>query len=267
MNVEATRNDGGTAYNPTSLPKATPLSGLGAPAIFHVTHWKAGSQWLYKILIGCAPDLIVAPQLEMAQFLRAPLQEGKIYPTLYVTREEFDRPCLPSTWRRFVVIRDLRDTLVSSYYSHKVSHPILTARTAEMRAVLESLSLEEGLLYLMREMLPLCSAIQESWLASREPLIRYEDLLEHDTEILERVLLDQCGLRVARERFRDVVRANRFEKLTGGRVRGQEDQSSHERKGVAGDWHNCFSDRVKEAFKAQFGDLLVRTGYANDLRW
>ena len=34
--------------------------------------------------------------------------------------------------------------------------------------------------------------IQESWIG--EKFIRYEDLLSQDVEILERVLVEQCGL-------------------------------------------------------------------------
>ena len=64
-----------------------------------------------------------------------------------------------------------------------------------------------------------------------------------------------------------MVLANRFERLTGGRKRGQEDLAAHERKGVAGDWRNYFSERVTLAFKARYGGLLVATGYEQDLNW
>ena len=69
------------------------------------------------------------------------------------------------------------------------------------------------------------------------------------------------------EQVREAVLACRFEHLTGGRRRGQEDVRSHERKGVAGDWRRHFTDRVTRAFKERFGDLLVATGYEKDLHW
>ncbi|MGB9871743.1 MAG: Wzt carbohydrate-binding domain-containing protein [Anaerolineae bacterium] len=240
---------------------------IDAPTIFHITHWKAGSQWIHKILAQCVPDKIVPPQLDETQFLHWPLQPGKVYPTVYVTKQQFDSVRLPSNFRRFVIIRDLRDTLVSAYFSIKVSHPVLEPRLANWRAVLHSLSLEDGMIYLMDEWLPGCARIQVSWLEAGERLIRYEDLLEHDLEILEPLLLEQCQLPVSRERFREVVLANRFERLTGGRPRGQEDISAHERKGIAGDWRNYFTDRVKQAFKTRYGGLLVATGYEKDLNW
>jgi hypothetical protein len=61
------------------------------PTVVHVTHWKAGSQWIYKILLGCVPDRIVPPQLEMAQVLDEAILPGGVYPTVYVTHEEFEQ--------------------------------------------------------------------------------------------------------------------------------------------------------------------------------
>ena len=91
--------------------------------------------------------------------------------------------------------------------------------------------------------------IQQSWLEAGERLIRYEDLLKHDVEILEPVLLGECGLPVPAERFRSIVQENRFEKLTHGRPAGREDVSAHERKGIAGDWRNHFTQRMKRTLK------------------
>ncbi|HVS27089.1 MAG TPA: Wzt carbohydrate-binding domain-containing protein [Burkholderiales bacterium] len=166
--------------------------------IIHVTHWKAGSQWIHRILNECVPDLVVTPRLNQTQFLTSPIQLGKVYPTVYVTKAQFDRTHLPPNTRRFVVIRDLRDTLVSAYFSMKISHPALESGPPHLRTVLQSLSQEDGMLYMIEEWLPPCADIQTSWLEADEPLIRYEDLLEHDLAILEAVLLDRCQLPVAR---------------------------------------------------------------------
>jgi lipopolysaccharide transport system ATP-binding protein len=109
--------------------------------------------------------------------------------------------------------------------------------------------------------------IQQSWLEAGEPLIRYEDVLENDVEILERVLIDQCGLPVDRKAFRKIVLNNRFERLSRGRARGQEEVTSHVRKGIAGDWQNYFTDTLKREFKELYGDLLIATGYEQDHNW
>lgn len=238
------------------------------PTIFHVTHWKAGSQWIKKILRDCVgDDRIVEPQPRMEQFLDLPLQAGKVYPTVYLPSRDFQSVTLPANARHFVVIRDLRDTLVSGYFSMRFSHPVLNDPMARMRARLESLDEEEGLLVVMDKWLSSSAWIQHSWLETGEPLIRYEDLLERDVEILERVLLDACGLPVERDRFRRIVEGTRFERSSGGRARGEEDVTQHMRKGMAGDWRNHFTDRLREAFKIRYGRLLIALGYEADDDW
>ena len=58
-----------------------------------------------------------------------------------------------------------------------------------------------------------------------------------------------------------------FEKLSKGRERGQEDVTSFYRKGIAGDWKNYFTERDKEIYKEEAGELLIRLGYERDLDW
>jgi sulfotransferase family protein len=253
------------ATPPAAEPPAAVPEAVRLPTIFHVTHWKAGSQWLNKILNRCVGDRVVFADFDNAQFLGQPLLAGRVYTTCYVTRREFHSVRLPEPWHRFVVVRDLRDTLVSWYFSLRFSHgdgPGLDP----LRHELSVRDVEEGLLYFLRG-LDGSAAIQQSWVESGEDLIRYEDLLERDLEILEPLLTQQCPLGVPPEQVREAVLACRFESLTGGRPRGQEDVRSHERKGVAGDWRTYFTTRVTREFKAVYGDLLVATGYEKDLQW
>ncbi len=231
------------------------------PTIFHVTHWKAGSQWIYKILKECTPDLIIPAQVGEKQFLCERVQSGKVYTTVYVTKEQFDSVELPEDWRRFIVFRDLRDTLISGYFSMKISHPVVAQRITYRREKLHDLNQEDGLVFLMDEFLVGSAMIQQSWMDADEPFLRYEDMIANDVEILTPVLLDQCQLPVSREQLEEVIVANRFDKLTGGRARGQEDVTSHARKGIAGDWKNYFTPRVERIFNAKYGDLLLRAGY------
>lgn len=252
-----------------SLPEKGRVQESTSPTILHVTHWKAGSQWLHKILHACRPDLTIVPPADARQFMKMPLQAGKIYPTAYVTREEFDQLQLPPNSRRFVVIRDLRDTLVSGYFSLKYSHAVEGhGAVRKLRGMLEAIDgMEAGLIALSCGWLRENAKIQESWCDSGERVLRYEDLLVHDLDLLEPVLLDRCELPVAREHFRDCVRAMRFENLTGGRKRGTEDRGAHERNGIAGGWREHFTPRVKQVFKSLWGDVLIKTGYEKDMNW
>jgi lipopolysaccharide transport system ATP-binding protein len=237
------------------------------PTVFHITHHKAGSQWVHAILHTLAYHHLILPEVDNRQFLQRPVETGKIYPTLYVTREEFHSVPLPRKYHHFVIIRDLRDTLVSLYFSVKYSHPIMKPEQKTMRQNLHELSLEDGLLYIAQFSLITQAMIQWSWVAARERLYRYEDLLEHDEELFEEIFLRVCRLPFSRQQVQEAVRTHRFEARTNGRPRGVEDVHAHERKGIAGDWRNYFTDKVRTYVKNKYGSLLIATGYEKNFNW
>lgn len=236
------------------------------PALIHVTHWKAGSQWIHRILRTCFPDQIVPPTLGNFQFVNQRVASGKVYPTVYVTKEEFETAMLPENWFRFIVIRDLRDTLVSGYFSIKISHPPM-GEIAEWRKILNEVDIEQGLIFLIKNWLPDSAAIQQSWLRAGEPLLRYETLLQDDVGILTDIILNQARIQIPRNILVDAIISSRFGNVTGGRQLGQEDTNAHERKGAPGDWKNHFSLKVKDEFKQKYGGLLVKTGYEMSETW
>jgi Sulfotransferase family len=96
--------------------------------------------------------------------------------------------------------------------------------------------------------------------------VRYEDLLEHPNEEVER-LLGFLGAGTDPGIVEHCVSSASFEKLSRGRERGQEDPSSFYRKGVSGDWKNHFTDEDKRIFKEEAGELLMQLGYERDLDW
>ena len=106
----------------------------------------------------------------------------------------------------------------------------------EERRVISGLGKEDGLLYLMDSWIAASARIQLSWIEANYRLLRYEDLIENDVELYTRVLIDECGLDLSPDRLRSIVLANRFERLSDGRRRGEEDPTHHFRKGQAGDW-------------------------------
>ncbi len=263
-----TRFQEGPSGSPPARGAARQAGERTAPTVFHVTHWKAGSQWIHRILKSCCPDTAVDPSADPLWLWRFPVQRGRVYPTVYMSKQDLDQVGMPEGSTRFVVIRDLRDTLVSAYYSFKGSHPVIPGFPVPLRRVLQESDIESGLVHLMDHFLEKCAAIQLSWMeAQAELVLKYEDLLTNDLSLLEFALIDHCRLPVTREALREAVLAARFEALTGGRLRGSEDVNVHERKGVAGDWRNVFTDKVKQAFKARYGGLLVAAGYETDLSW
>ena len=64
-----------------------------------------------------------------------------------------------------------------------------------------------------------------------------------------------------------ILDAHRFDRLTGGRAKGEENVHSHYRKGTPGDWRNHFTPALAARFKEEWGTLLVHLGYESDLSW
>lgn len=265
------------------------------PTVFHLTHIKAGSRWVTRVLRDCDPAREERKIHLFPDFLRHPINPGKLYLSAYLTKNKFtqlinfpfginsttfhhlitrQKPLLLNWWnfqykkypiRYFVVIRDLRDTLVSLYFSVKVSHMVKTPLIASQRKLLQTMSVEDGLLYLIAEELLFIAEGQESWIEDDAPIFTYEEILENEYDWFERIV-DYCQINISKGNLREIVNRHSFEALTG-RKPGEEDIQSHFRKGVVGDWKNYFTPKVKEVFLQRYGQLLIKTGYEKDLNW
>ena len=89
--------------------------------------------------------------------------------------------------------------------------------------------------------------------------IRYEDLLRDTPETLRRVL-ELLRARRGEGVIEHCIRATNFERVSKRR-RGEEDPSSHFRKGIAGDWRGVFTERDREIYEELAGDRLIEMGY------
>lgn len=117
----------------------------------------------------------------------------------------------------------------------------------------------------MNDFLVRCATIQSSWLGSDILIIKYEELISDEYKIFDKIIR-YCQIDIDRQLLHDVIRANSFKSLTG-RKPGEEDINSHLRKGIAGDWHNHFSKRIKDEFKQRFGHILIQAGYEENFNW
>jgi Sulfotransferase domain len=234
------------------------------PAVFHVTHWKAGSQWIRGVLESAVRERIVPLKDDMSHVTKDPIVPGGVYTPVYLARPHFEQAVGDIDHRRFVVIRDLRDTLVSWYFSLKLSHGS-NDFVDEFRAKLRSMPEDEGLLYLAQTRLTGMGWIQQTWLESDALIIRYEDLIADEQAVYKRIF-EHGEIDVADARRRRIVDEHSFERMAG-RKRGQEDVTQHHRKGVAGDWRNHFTPEIKSVFKERLGSALVVAGYERDLNW
>lgn len=204
------------------------------------------------------------------------------------------RPC-----KAFHVIRDPRDILVSSYFSDRYSHPVYRKEFEQFREQLNNLEFQEGLRMELDRRTAEFEAMA-GWDYGNPNVYesRYEVLTVKPAEEFEKIfrfigipmhardaapLTDRArlainrglrrvnagGLRlrgVPREYLDAVIEAQAFQKLAG-RTKGQEDQKSHYRKGVAGDWVNYLEGANKDLFKERWGRLLIDLGYEKDLDW
>jgi lipopolysaccharide transport system ATP-binding protein len=271
------------------------------PTIFHLTHPKSGSQWIKKILHDIAPKRTrLDADAGLSYFFNEPIRPGKIYPTIYTSKATFEIvlhlkqnwndeyfvkghapllkhwasyflnwfqfSALQRPYKKFFVIRDLRDTLVSFYFSMKKTHLIMSKEHSMYRSKLTHSDQEAGLIYLMEsDEFSDYSRIQLSWMNDPETLvIKFEDLIEN-FDLFEKVI-EHCEIDVSKENVQRAFQNNSFENLAG-RARGVEDQDSHFRKGIAGDWKGYFSDPVKKVFIKNFGKTLIQTGYEKNENW
>jgi len=130
---------------------------------------------------------------------------------------------------------------------------------------------------------------------SKNPFQSYSRILEHyeidvsnisntNIEILKGTLrkgLLKCGREIDKSFFKLVTKKhhisngylmyllqkNSFEKKSGGRTKGEVNENSHYRKGVAGDWKNYFDDELKLLFKKRYNDLVMRYDYEDNDNW
>ena len=232
------------------------------PTIFHVTHWKAGSQWVRGVFEDAAPKRVIVP----ADPFAGPIIEGSIYTPVYCTYEKF-RALVPDAMsqRVFALIRDPRDTAISWYFSLLYSHRLTDPSVKISRDILQRLSKEDGLALLICNHLRGAIDIQTSWLRSGSRVFRYEDLRSNQQEAFSQ-LFDHCGLDIPERRRQKIVSHNSFERRTWWR-RGRENPRSHLRKAAVGDWKNHFCERLKKLFKIYYNDVLIEGGYEVNDDW
>lgn len=235
----------------------------GDRVLVHATHPKAGSQWVQAILCDLLGDAAV-PNLEGNGVPKdGRFSTGRMYLSVYLPPDEIAALCGAGVKNvPFFVMRDLRDTLVSLYFSLKVSHEVLDEFMASARKKLNTMSEEDGLIYLIETQLRNSAKLQNAWIAhAPERCIHFEKLTAEPETEMPRVIRDWLDLDIPESAIVESCRKFAFEKLTGGRKKGEEDAKSHFRRGAAGGWRKHFTPAVAEAFDDEFPGLLARTGY------
>ena len=185
--------------------------------------------------------------------------------SLHINFENFLAISKPEHYKAFFVTRDPRDIVVSWYFSSKYSH-VLSEKVAKNRQKLNELSLEEGLLYSIENLsnFGLFKALY-SWIKAPGQdenilIFKFEDLTSANNFSAFKTLFQHCDVRIPDKVLSQLLQDYSFEKLTG-RKQGQENKSSHLRKGLVGDWKNYFNDEILERFYEVTGKLTKQLDY------
>lgn len=237
-----------------------------AVSYFHVTHPKAASQWVQSILQDLYPADVVKNLPEAGSVRGGNVESGKFYTSLYLTRDEVAALGAGQS-RSFFVMRDLRDSLVSLYFSLSKTHAVTDQHVERGRGVLAGKSKEEGLRLLVEQNAFNYVRIQSTWCEAGDQFFRFEDLVQNPVPGFEKILRDVLGLEIHPARIRAVCEKFSFERMSGGRKRGEEDTGSHLRSGKPGNWREHFTPELVARFKELHGEHLIRCGYEKDLDW
>lgn len=92
--------------------------------------------------------------------------------------------------------------------------------------------------------------------------IRYEDLSADPLNVLDQVCTFLGASRDAAT-LRACLAAADFDRLSGGRPRGEEDRRSFFRRGLPGDWRNHFDARTERAFRMRAEPWLSNFRYTS----
>lgn len=231
----------------------------------HFTHAKAGSTWIDGILRELFGKRVKPRFWSKPDFTGA---QGHVFASVFLARDEALKSPDVQKAKRFFVLRDLRDTMISRYFSIRDSHkPDPAGKIEAMRGRLLEMSVEEGLTEVMGDAgMEATAKIQRSWIGTDEIIYRYEDLIANDVELFTKIFVHQLKLPISAAQVEKAVVSQRFDTIYG-RKPGEEDVKSHGRKGIAGDWKNHFTRRLGELFHSRYGELLKGGGYEPNATW
>lgn len=254
------------------------------PRIAYFGHHKSGSTYIKSVLraaLGASLHVeFLSTRLPLG-YEKDPAQAARIArayrrlnetPSTVVSHGNADRAVVQTLaehgpLRGFHIIRDPRDLMVSGYFWHISdlsvdSNPWNAERRARLRAEPDQ---EAGLLREVEFSRCYFDAMAE-WDYARPDILemRFETMIADPLPFL-RDAFAFVGLPTGD--LERIVAEHDFQRLAGGRSRGQEAREQKYRKGIAGDWRNHFTPRITDAFKRHCGDLLVRLGYEPDLNW
>ena len=180
--------------------------------------------------------------------------------------------------RPVILIRDLRDMMISRYY-HIMSEP-----THWMYDNIKALKFEEGFtksLYGIsaddnETALDYYKNWVKGWLEyirsnpEKALLIRYEEMKNEPHQVLGKILRFHelyFDLQTINRIIEKQIRRYKPGEFLSDSLKQAGRQKSTFRKGRIAEWKECFNERHKDIFKKEAGDVLILSGYENNLDW
>lgn len=198
---------------------------------------------------------------------------GDKTPVFYAQNRERLRQIYPDAYY-VQIVRDPRDVIVSHHFhayrlkewnffgdeekAKRVQERIQAGETVG-HDLLDEVALQRTLRNWMETQR--CGIDAGELFANRYYMFRYEDLLIAP-DVHLRTIFDIIGLPLGGDEIADIVDRYSFEKMSRGRLAGQEDTSSFFRKGISGDWKNYFTDTQNLLVLERAADLMAHFGYS-----
>ena len=239
--------------------------------VVHITLEKCGSQWINVLTRRGIIDQLglsnsnVTGSISCRAELMIPANSfcGPIY---NMNQWEWRYWRKPGD-RALVILRDPRDILISLMFAWLYSHPVDGNIQIVRRILSELHGHGDRLTYVMGAIGP-CQRMIRTWSADRDAtslLVRYEDLAEDPVSGFRRIL-DWLGWNSCQDLLLTAIEELSFESRVG-RKRGDEDCSSHFRRGLPGDWRNYFTREHGRLWETLYPGLLTAAGYEKSDDW
>ena len=177
-----------------------------------------------------------------------------MWENINIEDEKF-KSLFPPISKTVTVIRDPRDILISGYYSHKKSHPVIEGMWKDLpvqRSVLLKLNTEEGLLSTIDFLDYQFNNLKHLY-KRKVSFFLFEDVVDNPHQIVINIL-NVWGMKATN--IKKVVDKFTLENLKSGKIKTPPFNSDHYRSGRPGEWKDVLSEKVLNKFHKKYPNLI-----------